>query len=634
MAINLPTPRKNSLTDEKQTSVEAELENSVKDFETAVDAGNAPQLLARASKDAELAKTAVRKAINQAFKEREESVKKAETLAQAFDEVIKSNIAPKNPSSAGAAGPTAPGNSAEAINRASVKKTMASTPQSAFADIIKAYFGNKLDTETKKDVNNPATGQNPNLRQIIEQVTDDQVQKKAARIIGEAKSDRVASKLVVNQVQDEVKRAREESERIKKEAEEAVISAREEANLSRQESEETIAMAKAWVEQAKEELIAEKKAAGLIASQAQQQALSQAAEEINKAKAEVKAARDAANTAIRLAKDEITKAREEAESYKKNSHAAVAALEEKVLKVTEKVNVIKQQSLISISEAHAEAQKATEETEKVRRECQSAIKQAQMASQKAMEEAKQEAMKARESIIKSEQRAYEQVRERMEQVKKEAEITKQSAYEAVARAREEAKQAREEADVIRKASEDAVGKAIELRRRSEEETEKAKQAMYELADKAQEESSKAREEAETAIIRANDAMIKAQQDIIGMTINEISATRHELEETVKDPEKLRKALPHDDTEETEESADPEPSLTASVLNEIRAPLHSISGFARLMLDEDVTDSATRKEFLAIVVQQSENLTRLLDDLSGKLKSDDDTPAADISGQTA
>ena len=72
----------------------------------------------------------------------------------------------------------------------------------------------------------------------------------------------------------------------------------------------------------------------------------------------------------------------------------------------------------------------------------------------------------------------------------------------------------------------------------------------------------------------------------------------------------------------------------AVLNEMRAPLHSISGFARLMLDEDVTDSATRKEFLSIVVQQSENLTRLLDDLSGKLKPDDETPAADVSGQTA
>ena len=98
MAINLPMPKKNSKTDGNSTPPASELENNLKDFETAVDAGDAPQLLVRASKDAELAKTAVRKAINQAFKEREESVKKAETLAQAFDEAIKNNAAPKNPS--------------------------------------------------------------------------------------------------------------------------------------------------------------------------------------------------------------------------------------------------------------------------------------------------------------------------------------------------------------------------------------------------------------------------------------------------------------------------------------------------------------------------------------------------------
>ncbi len=74
-------------------------------------------------------------------------------------------------------------------------------------------------------------------------------------------------------------------------------------------------------------------------------------------------------------------------------------------------------------------------------------------------------------------------------------------------------------------------------------------------------------------------------------------------------------------------------LTHSVIDEIRAPLHSISGFARLMLDEDVTDKNTRQEFLSIVVQQSENLARMLDELSGKLKPVDDTPAEDEPGQS-
>jgi signal transduction histidine kinase len=48
---------------------------------------------------------------------------------------------------------------------------------------------------------------------------------------------------------------------------------------------------------------------------------------------------------------------------------------------------------------------------------------------------------------------------------------------------------------------------------------------------------------------------------------------------------------------------------------MRTPLHSISGFAKLMLEEDVSDGATRKEFLSIMVQQSESLNKLIDDLS-------------------
>jgi hypothetical protein len=633
MAINLPTP-KNNLNKAEKTglSVAAGLETPVKACQIDADADRAPELLAKASKDAELAKTAVRQAISQAFREREESLKKAETMTQAFDEAIQSSSAQTNQSANKSVEPVTPGKSTEYLNKVLLKKalTNGNSSQSAFADIIKTYFGNKLDTETKKDTNNPATSQNKNLRQIIDHVTDDQAHNKAAKIIGDAKSDRIASKLAANQAQDEVKKAREEAEMVKRTAETAVSRAREEAEISRKDAVEAVNAAKKWIEQAKNEVTIEKKAAGLIASQAQQEALSQAAEEIQKAKHEVRASKEAANTAIRMAKEEVSKSREEAEIYRKNSQVAIAALEEKVLKVVEKVKVIKQQSLISISEAQAETQKANEETEKTRRECQAAVKQAEMESQKVMEEARLETMKARDAIIQSEKRAYDQVRERMDQVKEETERTRHSAFEAVAMAQKEARQAMEEAEIIQKASEDAVGKAIEQRRKCEEEAEKAKQTMLELTNKAQEESRKAREDAEAAIIRANDAMIKAQQDIIGMTINEMSATRHELEDAVNNQEKLVNTRTEDSAGQTSKL---NPDLMTAVLHEMRAPLHSISGFARLMLDEDVNDSATRKEFLSIVVQQSENLTRLLDDLSGKLEPDDEKPEADTDDQT-
>lgn len=258
MAINVPGPKRNSKTEENITPSVSELEHNINDFETAVDASNAPQQLVKASQDAQLAKTAVRKAISQAFKEREESVKKAQTLAQAFDEAIQSNIAPDNRLSSKDIEPAVAGNSAESTTGMPVKKlTASSNTQSAFADIIKAYFGNKL--EIKKDVNHPATGQNQNIRQVIEHISEDQAQKKAARIMGDAKSDRIASKLAVNQAQEEIRKAREEAEMIKRTAEEAVSRAHEEAALTRQEAEDAIAATKEWIEQAKDEVMAEKK---------------------------------------------------------------------------------------------------------------------------------------------------------------------------------------------------------------------------------------------------------------------------------------------------------------------------------------------------------------------------------------
>ncbi len=632
--MNLSTPQNNINDAEKtETTVAAELEHPVKAGRQDTDTPNMQNLLAKATRDAELAKTAVRKAITQAFKEREESLKKAETMAESFDEAILSSSAPVTQTPARSAAPAVPIKSTEYLNKMLVKKALSSgnNTQSAFADIIKTYFASKQETETRKDAVSPVNVQNKNPHPATEHAADDQSQNKTSRIIVEAKSDRIASRVVVNQAQDEIRKAREEAEMVKRTAEAAVSRAREEADTSRKEAEEAVTSAKNWIEQAKNEIMAEKKAAGLIASQAQQEALSQAAEEIKKAKGEVNAAKEAANTAIRLAKEEVSRSREEAETYRKNSLVAIAALEDKILKITEKVKTIKQQSLISISEAQAEAQKANEEARKTRFECETLVKQAEAEKQKATEEARLEIMKARETIIQSEKRAYDQVREQMDRVKEEAEKTRHSAYEAVIKAQEEARLAREEAKIIQLASEDAVGKAIEQKRKTEEEAEKAKQTMLEFVTRAQDESRKARDEAEVATIRANDAMIKAQQDIIGMTINEISATRQELEDAVNNPANLMKDEPEN---KGGQSSRYHPDVMNTLLREMRTPLHSISGFARLMLDEDIDDAATRREFLAIVVQQSENMTQLLDDLSGKAQSIDDNTPADTVEQSA
>jgi len=55
---------------------------------------------------------------------------------------------------------------------------------------------------------------------------------------------------------------------------------------------------------------------------------------------------------------------------------------------------------------------------------------------------------------------------------------------------------------------------------------------------------------------------------------------------------------------------------------MRAPLHSISSFTRLMLEDDVPVTMTGQEFQSFLMQQSDTLNRLLDDLTSNLIAND------------
>ena len=52
----------------------------------------------------------------------------------------------------------------------------------------------------------------------------------------------------------------------------------------------------------------------------------------------------------------------------------------------------------------------------------------------------------------------------------------------------------------------------------------------------------------------------------------------------------------------------------TISHELRTPLHSIKGFNRLILDGLVTDPGVQKEFQSTIDEQTDRLSKLIDDL--------------------
>lgn len=380
---------------------------------------DAQALLLKAQKDAELARAVARQAISRAFKQSEASVKQAGELAVAFDNALQG---------------ATPREGKQKNGRA--KKFMdGENALDAISDITNAFFHNKSNNaKTRREFYDVVIRQSKQLRELVDDLVWEQAQEIIDKAIEEAKSDRIASKLAVQQ-------------------------AREEAEASRRDAEEAINIASELVEQAKAEAAAEKKSAEFALSQARHQAVSRAEAEVKQARDEALAAKEAAGIAVRRAEDEVRRIKEEAEIIKR---------------------------------------------------------------------------KLQETMVQARQQTYQDVCAELDKIKEEAGATKKAAHEAIARAQEESRKAREEADAVKKSAGEAFARAQEETRKAQEESEKARQSVL----KMRLEIARIKEEAEASILMANETMKRARQDMIGVTIGEITRTRHELEAASRDPRLL------------------------------------------------------------------------------------------------
>jgi nitrogen-specific signal transduction histidine kinase len=530
------------------------------------------------------AKGAALGAVTRFYQESENAEKKAEQMVSELEEVIQLALnatrkscgiiekdARRDNSSPASqhkqAELTSLNSSAGIANESQAAHSIRGTPD----DQVKAEFYRLLMTK------------NPRLRHFVDDLTEQKARIKIDKIASEAKSEIIAARVAVNKAQEEINASKEETKK-------ALIDTE-----------------------------ATQQAAELIVSQVKQDALSQSATEIARAHAEVKAIQEVANSAVRRAEEEVKKSRDEVVTLSDYVKETLALAQEKVRKSAEELKTCKFQAQAAIMQAQEETQKARAEAELHRREAKTSLSKAAMETQQAKADMELARRTIQEATVVAEKQAYEKMTQEMKQMREDVDSTNKKAHEIISKAQAESQRAKEELETSKKNSDRALSESRKETQEVKAEAEKAKQAMHEAISQAEKESRRVKEEAEKSIIKANEAIMQAKKDVINLTRGEIARARQELESPVKAKEAVM------ELESVKPTAkNPNSDHLASVLHEMRNPLHSISGFAKIMLEEGVTDDKTRKEFLTIMVQQSASLNKLIDDMSNSLNDKGET----------
>lgn len=154
------------------------------------------------------------------------------------------------------------------------------------------------------------------------------------------------------------------------------------------------------------------------------------------------------------------------------------------------------------------------------------------------------------------------------------------------------------------------------------EVQKALDEVNKIKKAAENAVRQAQEEAQTSLTRINQSLFQARRHVAGMAREDACKIRQAVQGT-------RQPLNTSAEESTEPL--PEKGVNARIaevkeqqlldkIMEMHHPLHSISGFTRMILDDNICDTAAQKEFLAMILQQSENLKLQLDNMYCLLKA--------------
>jgi signal transduction histidine kinase len=275
------------------------------------------EMLLKAGQEAEVAKAAARQAISQAFLQRENPAAGDGNLPEPTLQEEKDREEVELTGS-------------EKLRLANKILNGRQSLLGMISEITAAYFTVKtLDAGAERDFYKAIIHSNTRLEELINELALEQARLRTDRALEEAKSDRIASRVAVQQAQDKLKKVIEDTGVAVRQAQEEAAQAKNEAQVCRRDAEEAINIARRLVKQARNgdhenaagitsgspvqpETHRAEGAADLVVLQAEAERVRrELAETIARAEMENRRVKEEAEAAVRQADEALKRARED-----------------------------------------------------------------------------------------------------------------------------------------------------------------------------------------------------------------------------------------------------------------------------------------------------------------------------------